>query len=305
MIESKFQKKDYQNYSYYRTNLELIAQNQNLEQRCQILTEEYYKAQREIMQRDQKIKEQEDEILQMKTQLMNYEMKINQLTEDYSKAQLQLATDADSLDHKTLTIEVLEKQIYAINEALNNTQTSLESILSQKSKLITSKFKEFMDDDQVYKQITLPEYFTHSYNFNFEPFYDKIPQSMILDQADKINENKEPVTSNTLKMGSQDRLLTLDTSPDKKYITEETKGDEKDSSNDSSPNMESHMAGEGASLPKKSTFMGSFITNLDLQCAFANASNVMQISTLWLLMNLRLEFARAFGSALHSPFACE
>lgn len=272
-----YQKKDYHSYSYYKTNLELLNLNDNLELRMNQLSMELNRTKRELVDKDGKIKEQEDEIRLMKSQLLQYENKINMLTEENSSMQLTLDTNTDNLDTQRLTIEILEKQVYAINEALNNTQTSIEKILSEKSRLVNARFQEFAEDDIIFKEIKLPDYFKHSYNFNFEPFYNQVPQSMILNP--NYNEAKEPNNFISLRnmTHSDDPLYTIESNMDKGMITEEDKnnedGDEGSYSqldNISRADRSSNALDDHKRTPQKE----SFISNLDLQNAFSNASDV-------------------------------
>ena len=219
-----------------------------------MISTEYAHAKQEIIDRDKKIKEKEEEILQLRNQLMIYENKINILTEENSEMQLKLCSKADTLEHQKLTIEVFEKQIYAINEALNNTQSSLETILSQKSRLATAKFKEFVEDDLVYKEIKLPEYFQHSYNFNFDPFYNQVGRT-----TPHLNENN----SMTSRKNMGEALITYESVSEKEKRSLE--GFDNESEREPGTPDNSNKNDE----PKY-----SFISNLDLQHAFSNASNV-------------------------------
>mgnify|MGYP000887854261 CR=1 FL=1 len=242
--------------------------------RYNILSLEYTRTKRELADKDQKLKEYEDEIRQLKSVLLHHESKLNELTTENDSMRLKLFTKADGLENQRLTIEVLEKQIYAINEALNNTQTSLENILSQKSRLVSSKFQEFIEDNVEYKEIKLPDYFKHSYSFNFEPFYNRVPQSMILNP--NYNENKEQQNVGMqMRNNSEDQPLhTFESNFDRRLISEEDKNDGEEGSqfeNASRGYRDSRLLDE---QQRRTPQKESFISNLDLQNAFSNASDV-------------------------------
>ena len=278
LLGSLYQKKDYHSYSYYKTNLELLGINESLEVRFNILSMEYSIAKRELADKDQKIKDYEDEIRLLKSQLLHNENKVNELATENDSMRLKILTKADGLENQRLTIEVLEKQIYAINEALNNTQTSLENILSQKSRLVSSRFQEFIEDNVEYKEIKLPDYFKHSYNFNFDPFYNRIPQSLILNP--NYNENKDQQNTGIQMRNITDDppFHTFESNADRRLASEEDKFDENGDQdggsqyeNVSRGNRDSRLLDDQRKTPQKE----SFISNLDLQNAFSNASDVI------------------------------
>lgn len=264
-------KNDYHTYAYYKTNLELLELNQNLESRFNFISNEFASTKKELAERDKKIKEQEEEILQLKNQLMIYEHKINVMTEENSAMQLKLFSKNDSLENQRLTIEVLEKQIFAINEALNNTQASLENILSQKSRLVSAKFQEFMNDDLQFKEIRIPEYFTHSYNFNFEPFYNKIPPSRIMNPT--YNDSKEQNISECKQLSEEGPAseLIFDKNGLKKQVPCHLDSEMSPRSN-KGPSEFNEFQDSTNNQGKD-----SFISHFDLPSAFANASNVFNV----------------------------
>lgn len=233
--------------------------NESLEMRFNVLSKEYTRSKKELTEKDIKLKEQEEEIRLMKSQLLNYENKINTLTAENSEMRLKIFTKADNLETQKLTIEVLEQQIHAINEALNSNQTSIEQLLTQKSRLVSSKFQEFIQDDINFKEIKLPEYFNHSYNFNFQPFYNQMPQSVILNPD--YNENKQN-GGFSLKNLEDPNIYSSESYAGK---MEEEKNDGEDESSVSNDQN------------KKSLMKESFIDNLDLQNAFANAADVIYL----------------------------
>ena len=269
-----YQKKDYHSYSYYKTNLELLSVNENLEMRFNVLSIEYTKIKCELVDKEQKIKEQDEEIRQMKSQLLNYENKINHLTLENNDIQLKISAKVDNLDNQKLTIEVLERQIYAINEALNSNQSSIEDLLTQKSRLVSSKFQEFIEDDMQFKEIKLPAYFKHSYNFNFDPFYNQIPQSMILNPD--YNDNKQTGGFSLRNISEDAALNSSESNHDKAMMTEEEKNRE---DGEQEFIRESNVFDD---QNKKMLAKESFISNFDLQNAFSNAADVNQI----IIMNL-------------------
>lgn len=276
-LENLYHKKDYNSYSYYKTNLELLTINESLEIRLNQVSKEFERLINDIADKETRIKEQDDENVSLKNQLLDHEKQISILTEQNYLYKLKIDTKSDSLDNQKLTIEVLEKQIMAITEALSNSEQSIETLLSEKSRLVNSKFQQFMMDDAKFKEIKLPDYFIYSYNFNFEPFYDQVPPSQILNP--NYNEHKFP-SQIQQSQASEEPLYTIESHTEERDDIEEDRGaderipDEKASHMEKSSHMEkgSHMAG----LTRKSSLQlkDSFISNLDLQKAFNNASNV-------------------------------
>ncbi len=287
-IESLYQKKDYNSYAYYKTNLELLTINDSLNTQIAQLKKDLENAQRDIGDKDTKLREQEEEIVTMKNQLLENEKKINILTQQNDLYDLKVLSKTDNLELQRVTIEVLEKQINAISEALNNDDQEVQRLLSEKSRLVNTRFLEFMTDDIRFKEIKLPDYFKHSYNFNYEPFYDQVPKTTFLNP--NYNENNENNANKNLPLikgliSEEGQGGSVESKQNEKdiegsIIEDDKIPDEKASILDrNSRNSHSErvsMLEKGSMQGKKSSFThrDSFITGLELEHAFNNAENV-------------------------------
>lgn len=279
-IESLYQKKDYNSYAYYKTNLELLAINESLTAQIAHLKKDLENAQRDISDKDTKIREQEEEIVTMKNQLLENEKKINVLTQQNDLYELKVLTKTDNLDIQRTTIEVLEKQINAMSEALAHDDQEVQRLLSEKSRLVNAKFLELMTDDLRFREIKLPDYFKHSYNFNYEPFYDQVPKTTFLNPNYNANQSSSPIKGTNGEDGQglgegkqiekdhETSVLEDDKIPDEKGSILD-----KNSRNSQSERVSQLEQGKKSSFSQRE----SFITGLDLENAFNNAENVSSV----------------------------
>ena len=307
-IANLYRKKDYYDYAYYKTNIELIQKNEDYRYVINRLMEKVNGVTSEKQEQDTKIKEQEEEIVELKAQLLKSETKLNYLTETNSVIQLKLNTKNDCLETQHTTIQVLEKQIHAISEALNNTHTSLEKILSEKSRLVGAKFKDFIEDDIEFKEIQLPDYFSHSYNFNFNPFYNQVPQSQVLNpQYIEPNNNNNYNNTNNLvslrNVTNSDEAANSESNLGKRLITDEDKP-AVELASDAHLNL-----GNISRMDKSSNFFDerkqgtqkvSFMSHFDLQSIFGGSSEVSS-RHISLLEYKLIESTFSARSALQSP----
>ena len=71
----------------------------------------------------------------MKNSLLQLENKYNTLVEEKNLNELKVDRTAEETDHLKLMSQVLEKQVEALSEALNNCEVSIEGLLRDKTKL--------------------------------------------------------------------------------------------------------------------------------------------------------------------------
>ena len=243
------------------------------------LTKELEHAHKDIGDKDLKIREHEEEIMMIKSQLLEHEKKINILSQQNDLYDLKVLTKNDNLDMQRVTIEVLEKQINAITEALSHNDQEVQRLLGDKSRLVNAKFLEFMNTDMKFKEIKLPDYFKHSFNFNYESFYDQVPKTTFLNP----NYNDNPYLSPQKRMVSEDFQGTIESKINERdaedgLIEDDKIPDEKVSILDKNTHSERVSQLERGIMParKSSTInRDSFITGLDLENAFNNAENVI------------------------------
>lgn len=265
-------KKDYKTYSYYKTNLELLTLNESLQKRVTQFSKELERAHKELIEKDAKLSEQENEIVLLKNQALDYQKQITTLTQQNDIFNLTVSSQANDLETQRVTIDILKKEVEAITQAQIASDQEIERLLSEKSSLINSKFQEFMKQDPKFKEVKLPDYFKHSYNFNYEPFYDQVPQSSVINP--NYNESKMAFR---IKMTSEDPLNTISSH------TERQDEDESDEINYEKTPKEKWSQSEKPSQYEKGSAMlkkpqlqtrDSFISELDLGNAFNNATNV-------------------------------
>ena len=270
MVESQGSKA-YGSYSYFKTNLQLIDRNKELEAGFAKLSKELDRLDKDNQEKQAIIKKQEEDIVSTKNKLLIHEKSANDLAEQNQRLRLSFDDVSSKLDNQRLTIEVLGKQIGAMTEALSSNESSIDKLLSEKSRLINSKFFEFMQDDPKFKDIRLPEYFKHSYNFKFEPFYDKFPQSQVINPDHNLERlQAEQVQPSQM---SDEHGQTFNSSSDNEDLIEEDKINEatsRMSSRQEKPSIEKPSSQVRPSQQMKD----SFITKLDLNEAFNNASYV-------------------------------
>lgn len=243
-------------------------------------------AHKDIAERDIKIREQEEEIMNLKNQLLEVEKKNSILAQQNSLYDLKLKTKTDNLETQRVTIEVLEKQINAISEALSHGDQEVERLLSEKSRLVNAKFLEFMQDDPKFKEIKLPDYFKHSFNFNFEPFYDQVPGTTFLNPNYNMNNHLSPdrdaddalgtISDTDENTSQQDENSMID---DGQIPDEKVSSVEKYSHSLSKGEKGSQQEKMSSLNMKKNSLVGreSFIAGIDLENAFNNAENVKKL----------------------------
>lgn len=245
--------------------MELLAINESLSLRLAHLSKDLETTKKEIAEKDVRIKEQDEEIAHMKSQLMEYEKKVNVVTEENDLYELKVLTKTDNLETQRVTIEVLEKQINAMSEALTQGDHEVERLLTERSRLVNTKFLEFLNDDVKFKEIKLPDYFKHSYNFNYEPFYDQVPKSTFLNP--NYNENNKYLSPGK-PMNTEELLRTIESGLEDRNSVAHKDEEEKIS--------EKGLPEQGSALLRKASLQAneSFIAGVDLQNAFNNAERV-------------------------------
>ena len=127
-------KKEYQTYTYFKTNLELINQNEILEMRVKSLKGEVDNLKGMLVEKDKKILNQEEEDMKLRNSLLQMENKYNQIIEDKYMANLNVDTQKGDTDHLKLTIQVLQKEVNAFTEALGSCEQSIQNLLKEKSR---------------------------------------------------------------------------------------------------------------------------------------------------------------------------
>jgi kinesin family protein 5 len=177
VVDVEKTKKHYNSYSYFKTNLELINQNETLELRVHSLKKEVNRLNSLVEEKDSKLKKQEEENMDMKNSLLQLESKLSHLSEHNQMSEMKFDKNNDSTEHLKITCQVLEKQVNAITEALLSCEQSIESLLKEKANMVSMKFNDVLSQNLEFKQIKLADYFQFSYNFNFEPFYAQSPVS--------------------------------------------------------------------------------------------------------------------------------
>jgi hypothetical protein len=218
-------RKQYNNtYTYFKTNLELINQNEILEMRVGSLKGEVENLRGSLGDKEKMIQLQDEEIMTLKNSLLQMENKYSGLTEEKQLATLKFSTQNESGEHLRLTNKVLEREVAALTEALTNCEQSIQNLLKEKARLIQQKFLDCIKDSLEFNEIKLPDYFKHSFNFNYEPFYNQV-------RTDKgvPTSSREETTEQNIGLSNEGQFF--------------------------------------------STFKESFISNLDFQAAFSNASN--------------------------------
>jgi len=139
------EKRSYNNqYGYFKSNLELISENQILEMRNRGLKEEVGKLKTKITEKDQLLKIQDEQILHQRNEILQLENKLNFMVEQRDFASVKLDQKINSTDYLNNRAQVLENQIKSLSEALMNCEQSIQKILEDKFKLskIILKFRK-------------------------------------------------------------------------------------------------------------------------------------------------------------------
>ena len=127
-------KKEYQTYTYFKTNLELINQNEILEMRVKSLKSEIDNLKGTLVETDKRILNKEEENMQLRNSLLQMENKYNEIMEDKYMANLKLDTQKSDTNHLNLTIQVLQQEVNAFTDALGSCEQSIQNLLKEKSR---------------------------------------------------------------------------------------------------------------------------------------------------------------------------
>ena len=253
--------------------------NESFQKRITELSKELERAYKEITEKDTKIKENEDEIMLLKNQTLESQKQASILAQQNDIFNLTVCSQTDDLETQRVTIEILKREIEAVTQAQLGSDQEIENLLSEKSRLVNSKFQQFMIDEPKFREIKLPDYFKHSYNFNFEPFYDQVPKSSVLNP--NYNENK--IALRIKNINSEEPLNTIESHTENHDDSYNGYEENKYIEDDKTPKMpESEKLSQlekTSSMLKRSTnhAKDSFITELDLNNAFNNAADVIYI----------------------------
>jgi len=129
------EKRNYNQYGYFKSNLELINENQILEMRNRGLKEDVEKLKAKVVEKDQIIKTQDEQILHQRNEILQLENKLNFMVEQRDFASVKLDQKINSADYLNNRAQVLENQIKSLSEALMNCEQSIQKILEDKFKL--------------------------------------------------------------------------------------------------------------------------------------------------------------------------
>ena len=127
-------KREYHTYTYFKTNLELINQNEILEMRVKSLKGEIDNMKGMLVEKDTKILKQEEDNMELRNSILQTENKYNKIMEDRYMAGLKLDTQKGDSEHLKLTIQILEKEVNAFTEALASCEQSIHNLLKEKSR---------------------------------------------------------------------------------------------------------------------------------------------------------------------------
>ena len=134
-------KREYHTYTYFKTNLELINQNEILEMRVKSLKGEVDNMKGMLVEKDTKILKQEEDNMKLRNSILQTENKYNKIMEDRYMTGLKLDTQKGDSEHSKLTIQVLEKEVNAFTEALASCEQSIHNLLKEKSRSSNSFFQ--------------------------------------------------------------------------------------------------------------------------------------------------------------------
>ena len=127
--------KYYNNYTYFKSNLELINQNQLYAKKIEKLNETVETFKFMLNEKEQIIKNQEDQILSQKNELLQNEKKINFLMEQQDRAIIKASKHSNDQMYLGDRVQIMEKQIEGLSEALLNCEQLIENLLKDKNKL--------------------------------------------------------------------------------------------------------------------------------------------------------------------------
>lgn len=127
--------KSYDDYAYFKSNLELINENHILEARSVSFKDTMETLRFVIAEKEQTIKAHEEKILMQKNEILQLENKVNTLTEQTDLAILKLNQQTNNSGYLNARVKVLEKEIESLSEALLHCEQSANTLLQDKLKL--------------------------------------------------------------------------------------------------------------------------------------------------------------------------
>ena len=133
--KEQLEKRNYNQYDYFKSNLELINENQILQMKNQGLKEDLDRLKNKITEKDQLIKTQDEQILHQRNEILQLENKLNFMLEQRDFASVKLDQKINSTDYLNNRAQVLENQIKSLSEALMNCEQSIQKMLEDKFKL--------------------------------------------------------------------------------------------------------------------------------------------------------------------------